>query len=136
MSEIKKETLEEAKQRAKNYMRLKGALEPKQETLEEAAKKFWDKLSFDDAFEAGAKWQQIQDKDSYLNGYVDVSRAQAKLMYSEQDLISFYNFIENHRLRKYGDVWKRITNDPKDKPLNFESVDDQYIIDWFEQFKK
>ena len=30
----------------------------KQETLEEAAKKFWDKLSFDDAFEAGAKWQQ------------------------------------------------------------------------------
>ena len=28
-----------------------------EETLEEAAKKFWDKLSFDDAFIAGAKWQ-------------------------------------------------------------------------------
>ena len=56
--------------------------------------------------------------------------------YSKEDLISFYNFIENYQLRKFGNVWRRITNDPKDKPLNFESVDDQYIIEWFEQFKK
>ena len=61
---------------------------------------------------------------------------QQERMYSEEDLISFYNFLENHQLRKYGDIWKRMTNDPKDKPLNFESVDDQYIIEWFEQFKK
>jgi hypothetical protein len=64
-----------------------------------------------------------------------MEKEQSERMYSEEDLISFYNFIENHQLRKYGDVWKRITNDPKDKPLNFESVDDQYIIEWFEQFK-
>ena len=39
----------------------------KQETLEEAAKKYWDKLSFQDAFIEGAKWQ-------------------AERMYSEEDL--------------------------------------------------
>jgi hypothetical protein len=64
-----------------------------------------------------------------------MEKEQSERMYSEEDLISFYNFIENHQLRKYGDVWKRITNEPKDKPLNFESVDEQYIIEWFEQFK-
>ena len=92
----------------------------KQETLEEAAelnaKKVGHYAGYQD-FIAGAKWQQER-------------------MYSEEDLISFYNFLENHQLRKYGNVWKRITNDPKNKPLNFASVDDIYIIDWFEQFKK
>ena len=34
------EVSDEAKQRAKNYMSLKGALESKQETLEEAAQKY------------------------------------------------------------------------------------------------
>lgn len=66
----------------------------------------------------------------------DAYNTSQKRMYSEEDLISFYNFLEKHQLRKYEDVWKRMTNDPKDKPLNFESVDDQYIIEWFEQFKK
>ena len=101
--------------------------ESKQETLEEATEKLYpltgvvgiDHRNFliKEGFIAGAKWQQER-------------------MYSEEDLISFYNFLENHQLRKYVDVWKRITNDPKDKPLNFESVDDKYIIEWFEQFKK
>ena len=45
--------------------------EPKQETLEEAAKKYWDKLSFQDAFIEGAKWQQEK-------------------MYSEEDLLSAF----------------------------------------------
>jgi hypothetical protein len=57
-------------------------------------------------------------------------------MYSEEDLISFYDFIENHQLRKYGNIWKRITNDPNVRPLNFESVDDEYIIEWFKESKK
>jgi len=72
------EVSEEAKQRAKNYMSLKGALEPKQETLEEAAR---DYIKGDDLstfsqrafFIAGAKWQQER-------------------MYSEEDLISFAHF--------------------------------------------
>ena len=64
----------EAKQRAKNYMSLKGALEPKQETLEEASMN-WDYLSF----EAGAKWQQER-------------------MYSEEEVIQKildFRFISN-----------------------------------------
>ena len=51
----------------------------KQETLEEAAEKFWDKLSFDDAFKAGAKWQQER-------------------MYSEEEVIAFGEFIFKHTL--------------------------------------
>ena len=55
------EVSDEAKQRAANYMSLKGALEPKQETtLEEAAQKYKDlKLPDDlyDGFIAGAEWQ-------------------------------------------------------------------------------
>ena len=76
---------------------------------------------------------QAMDEHCFIE---TIKEWQSARMYSEEDLISFYNFIENHQLRKYGDVWKRITNDSKDKPLNFESVDDQYIIEWFEQFKK
>ena len=62
----KEEPTEEAKQRAKNYMSLKGALEPKQETLEEAAenytkdgtKHFVEKTNVQLGFIEGAKWQQ------------------------------------------------------------------------------
>ena len=34
----------------------------KNETLEEAAKKYWDKLSFQDAFIEGAQWQAEQNR--------------------------------------------------------------------------
>ena len=123
--------LEEQKQHLINIMKADEELglyeEPKQETLEEAAENYAHNYfnmhetnnykALKAGFEKGAKWQQER-------------------MYSEEDMIAFYNFIENHQLRKFGDVWKRITNNPNDKPLNFESVDDNYIIEWFEQFKK
>jgi hypothetical protein len=56
---------EEAKRRAKNYMRLKdGYVEPKQETLEESAERTYQKglqddidLSFYDGVRLGSKWQ-------------------------------------------------------------------------------
>ena len=86
---------EEAKQRAANYMSLKGALEPKQETLEEAAEKYAEiyrcpatndneycKHDIISAINFGAKWQQ-------------------KNSYSEKDMIGFakfftqYTFIDN-----------------------------------------
>ena len=81
--EPKQEILEEAKQRAANYMSLKGALEPKQETLEEAAKKEFPLIDTEwcrtgaceeenlhllghrKSFIKGAKWQQEQDKNKY-----------------------------------------------------------------------
>jgi hypothetical protein len=73
--------LEEAKQRASNYMSLKGALEPLQETLEEAAKKEFPLIDTEwcrtgaceeenlhllghrKSFIKGAKWQQEQILD-------------------------------------------------------------------------
>ena len=67
----------------------------KQETLEQAAKKFWDKLSFDDAFEAGAKWQQEQNGLT-PNDLIEFSKWVNKMGYSHRltlipnDLIDFY----------------------------------------------
>jgi len=59
---MNKETIEEAKLRAANYMSLKGVLEPKQETLEEVAKRIYGSDASKDveyyAFLNGAKWQQ------------------------------------------------------------------------------
>ena len=60
---LEEEPTEEAKQRAENYMSLKGALEPKQVTLEEASWIFNPLKKLDgeflrDAFVKGAKWQQ------------------------------------------------------------------------------
>ena len=55
------EASDEAKQRAANYMSLKGALESKQETLEEAAEKFVANTRLKNPislFCEGAKWQQ------------------------------------------------------------------------------
>jgi len=73
--------LEEAKQRAANYMLLKGALEPKQETIEEAAKRIYGSDASKDveyyAFLNGAKWQQER-------------------MYSEEDMIRFAEFVATH----------------------------------------
>jgi hypothetical protein len=87
----------------------------KQETLEEASWKFNPLKKLDGeflrhAFKEGAKWQQEQDQYVYLNGYVDGSRSQAKLMYSEEDMMDY----SNYRL-----LIKKALN-PKE---------------WFEQFK-
>lgn len=103
--------------------------EPKQETLEEAAEKVYPNDGFKDEI-----WADIGEV--FREKFIEGAKWQQERMYSEEDMIAFYNFIENHQLRKFGDVWKRITNNPNDKPLNFESVDDNYIIEWFEQFKK
>ena len=59
----KQETIEEAKLRAANYMSLKGALEPKQETIEEAGVAYAKTVNENHTshmlgFYNGAKWQQ------------------------------------------------------------------------------
>ena len=112
---MNKETLEEptekAKQRAKNYMSLKGALEPKQETLEEAALRFYPKVITDPynpsedllkeertIFIEGAKWMQEK-------------------MYSEEEVRKIAEEVR----------WQAI-GDPLEFTKNFDK--------WFEQFKK
>ena len=59
------EISDEAKERAKNYMALKGALEVKEKTIEEVAERLYQKglkddlsLSFHDGVKFGAKWQE------------------------------------------------------------------------------
>jgi hypothetical protein len=99
--------LEEAKQRAANYMSLKGALEFKQETSEEAAELYAEpyrcpatneneycKHDIISAFNNGAKWQQER-------------------MYSEEEVLEI--------------LFELSCNSDTDK---------EEVEEWFEQFKK
>jgi hypothetical protein len=86
--------------------------EPKQETLEEAAEKYWAKQPYNqDAFEEGAKWQ-------------------ADRMYSEEDLREAYLSA----IKTTGEGWNgeyAEGNDP-----NIEEKFSEGFTQWFEQFKK
>lgn len=53
--------------------------------------------------------------------------------WEDQDLIKFNEFIESKPLRKYRDGWKRITNNPKDEPVNFKTISDSEVIEWFKR---
>ncbi len=54
--------------------------------------------------------QQEQDRNVYLNAYVDGSRAQAKLMYSEEDLECAWSSSEqNMRFQFSSSAYKGIT---------------------------
>ena len=99
----------EAKQRAKNYMSLKGALEPKQETLEEVIKQYCLQKygqgyypDIEKGIEFGAKWQQGQDKNKY----------------SEEEVLDV--------LRNFYRTFDAMKNPPETSTIPL----------WFEQFKK
>ena len=54
--------------------------------------------------------QQEQDRNVYLNAYVDGSRAQAKLMYTEEDLECAWSSSEqNMRFQFSSSAYKGIT---------------------------
>jgi len=56
-----------------------GQEEPKQETLEEAAEKYWSKQPYnEDAFRAGAKWQQERICDSEVIQKIRYSKSDAE----------------------------------------------------------
>jgi hypothetical protein len=89
----KEEPTEEAKQRAANYMALKGALEAKQETLEEAAENHLQKWRLlnnihlsnilhaercKNDFSEGAKWQQERICDSEVIQRIRASKSDAE----------------------------------------------------------
>jgi hypothetical protein len=79
----KQETLEEAKLRAANYMSLKGALEPKQETIEEAGVAYAKTVN--------------ENHTSHMLGFYNGAKWQQERMYSEEDMINFafdtYHYI-------------------------------------------
>jgi hypothetical protein len=75
----------ESKQRSANYMSLKGALEPKQETLEEAAERY----------------KSLKLPDDLYDGFIEGAKWQAARMYSEEEVLVLlhkrddYNFKTN-----------------------------------------
>lgn len=80
--EPKQEVLEEAKQRAVNYMSLKGALEPKQKILEEAA-------CIDLGYEYDY-WLKIHSKDQSSLVYIEITNwCKGAMWQSEQDKNKF-----------------------------------------------
>ena len=104
----------------------------KQETLEEAAQKFYPTTTTDficspklvrDGFIAGAKWQQEQEKittdDAYSEGFENGKNWQAERMYSEEEVGELvYNIIGEYG-KHYGIM-----------------IDGKMLNDLFEQFKK
>ena len=103
---------EEAKERAKNYMRLKGALEPKQETLEEAAEKYANELP--EPYNYGINLDKKK-------GFIEGAKWQAERSYSEEDLISFAHFYFQEEFNS---------------TMQTSKSTDEIFKEWFEQFKK
>jgi hypothetical protein len=59
-----------------------------------------------------------------------------KELITVNNLLKFAEFIESKSLRKYPEGWRRITNNPKDEPLNFKSISDLEVIEWFKRESK
>jgi len=149
-----------AKQRAKNYMRLKDGyiepkdvvlgdktsldaqmldkLEPKQETLEEAAERYAEiyrcpatndneycRHDIISAFNKGAKWQQKNSNINALDFEIDALKREIKVLKHQQE----------RKERSYSEeevlvlLQKYATQDNK-------YVAEFPILEWFEQFKK
>ena len=116
MCEKGKVPKEEAKQRAANYMSLKGALEPKQETLEEAAEKEFPLLD--------TKWCRTgacEEENLHLLGhrrsFIKGAKWQQERSYNEEEVLLLLQKLAH-------DVYINQWN-------SFEKVNT-----WFEQFKK
>ena len=74
---------------------------------EELRAKYKDRVSKAKEME---RQQQEQDRNVYLNAYVDGSRAQAKLMYTEEDLECAWSSSEqNMRFQFSSSAYKGIT---------------------------
>ena len=133
---------EEAKQRAKNYMSLKGALEPnqikcycghttmcdcspldepKQETtLEETAKKYCliNNIPTDQMI---VKTDRSCEFETPVTMFIKGAKWQQERMYSEEDLISFAHFYFKEEFNS---------------TMQTSKSTDEILQEWFEQFKK
>ena len=97
-SVAKEENSIEAKQRAANYMSLKGALEPKQETLEEVKDlNFW---------RNNCEENYITTPISVLR-YISELEKEQERSYSEQEVIDLIQFLSmNQNFNDYSSVSK------------------------------
>jgi hypothetical protein len=113
--EIKLEEVfnDDKKENIKKFIdEIQNPSEPNQ-ALKDAAKNHSNQTIRDDSeksFIEGAKWKQEQDRNVYLNGYVDGSREQAKLMYNQEDLECAWSSSEqNMRFQFSSSAYKGIT---------------------------
>jgi hypothetical protein len=104
------EISDEAKERAKNYMALKGALEVKEETLEEAAERIISDM--------GWIWENTESSARMVAEFC--AKQQAERMYSEEDIREAFRQGEDNVVysKKYG--------------LDYRLSESK----WLEQFKK
>ena len=107
----KEEPTEEAKQRAENYMSLKGALEPKQESLEEVAHE----MLVDYGIKSIGQSIGVLTVKKLM---VNMAKWQAERMYSEEEVIRILDKREDY-LGTEPSIFDYLTNK-----------------EWFEQFKK
>jgi hypothetical protein len=124
------EPTEEAKQRAENYMSLKGALEPKQETLEEAAEREY-------KFEEDSTMPDDREHQEFLRIFKKGAKS---------DAAKDYWYAKWHEERMYSkfDLDAEITK--LNTPHRYDNVKHKYnysesdIVNlfekWFEQSKK
>lgn len=47
--------------------------------------------------------------------------------------IAFVKWLDKMDIRQHGNVWRRITNNPKDWPENFTMVNDKELWDKFKE---
>jgi hypothetical protein len=109
------ESTEEAKQRAANYMSLKGALEFKQETSEEAAE------LYAEPYRCPATNENEYCKHDIISAFNNGAKWQAERMYSESDKIM--KFLNTEKELKLSDA------------KTIERIK-WYFETYFEQFKK
>ena len=133
---------QQAKERAKNYMRLKNGyiepkdvvlgyktsldaqmldkLEPKQETIEEAAAKHFNK----EVFVEGVTIQYAL-QEAFITG----AKYQAERMYSEEDMVSFAEFVAT-----YPDKNRNVNGEILHAKSKYDGA--ERTIDLLKQFKK
>jgi len=104
----KQKTIEEAKLRAANYMSLKGALEPKQETIEEAGVAYAKTVN--------------ENHTSHMLGFYNGAKWQKERSYSEEEVKNLFKKYQYDLAQ-----WiLRMEDDINSRPIPTE---------WFEQYK-
>jgi hypothetical protein len=114
----KQETLEEAKLRAANYMSLKGALEYKQETLEEAGVAYSKTVN--------------ENHTSHMLGFYNGAKWQQEKMYSEEEMINFAEFVAT-----YSDKNRNVNGEMLHAKSKYDGAERtiDLLEKWFKQFK-
>jgi hypothetical protein len=123
---------EEAKERAKNYMSLKGALEPEQKTVNLKQQNLNFQKQVMNPYYSHEYGYTVYEK-GFVEGYeesVKFEQEQDKKLYSEEDLIQLLNFVSKEYNISNGIGWFHTHESLKDISSN------DVLTNWLKQFKK